>query len=193
MATDIFLNIVKQSEPIDLAKESLFREFTRAIPNPEKYKEYIGTVRRDYPKSSHISIMGSGNWGFSLNPKKNLSAFHAKSDIDIVIICRESFDKTWEELRSYHRRHYYRLDDAAKTNLKRLGENVYSGFITPAWIPDKRSSFRTEYAIKTNGYSTSEIGYRSVNMMYFKNEAEAIDYYVRGFRLAKMRGVKNGV
>ncbi|MDO8811361.1 MAG: hypothetical protein Q7J38_04955 [Gallionella sp.] len=184
MTLEEFLAFVRSANPIGLATESLHRDFVHAIPDESKYKDFLDKVRVDYPSSEHIAIMGSGNWKFSLNPDKNFSEYHIKSDIDIAIICRASFEKTWDELREYHRKNYYLLPYRQKEMLKRNGENIYSGFISPKWIPEK-STAKFIYTLNKNKYSNDVIGFRNVNMMYFKNKDEALDYYTRGFFLAQ--------
>ena len=187
MTLEDFLALVRLANPIDLAAESLHRNFVHAIPDELMYKSFLDEVKVDYPLSEHIAIMGSGNWKFSLNPKENFSEFHDKSDIDIVIICRASFEQVWDVLRKYHRQNFYLLPRDSRIQLKRSGENIYSGFVSPKWIPGK-SIANFICALNSNKYSNEIIGYRSVNMMYFKNSDEALDYYVRGFRLAQQKG-----
>lgn len=180
-----FKKIISSSEPETIVTECLYRDYIYAIPSAADYRSYLDIIAEDYPRAVHIAIMGSANWCFSLNPEKNFRPFCEDSDIDIVIVCRDSFEKTWDELRIYHRNNYYSLNSQAREKLKRNGENVYSGFITPKWISDKRSPIRFSYEINTNKYSNTYVRYRKVNMMFFKNITEAIDYYVRGFRLAR--------
>lgn len=186
-----FLTLVQSGNPIELATECLHRNFVHAIPDEAKYAAFLEKVKVDYPSAERIAIMGSGNWKFSLNPEKNFSAYHSKSDIDIAIICRASFEQTWMELREYHRKHFYFLPYKTKETLKRNGENVYSGFISPKWIPGK-SAVKFQYDLNKNKYSDGVIGFRTVNMMYFKNQDEVLDYYIRGFLLAQ-KGNNNGL
>lgn len=185
MTVEQFKLLISSGEPEDIVKECLYRNFVHAIPTITEYRSYLDIVAADYPNAEHIAIMGSGNWCFSLNPEKKFRHFCAESDIDIVIVCKDSFDKTWDELRDYHRSNYYLLSFHDRERLKRNGENVYAGFITPKWILDRRSSIRFTYELNINKYSNEYVKYRKVNMMYFKNTTEAIDYYVRGFRIAR--------
>ncbi len=187
MTLDNFLDQLSSSTPLDLAVASIDSCTVHAIQNPENYQSFLAMIRRDYQHSTHIAIMGSGNWKYSLNPRKQFSEYSIESDIDVAIVCEQSFKQTWDELRSYHRLNYYAIPKHAKEQLKRNGENVYSGFVSPKWIPSPKSIQRFAYLINTNNYSVEAIGYRTVNMMYFKNRDEAIDYYVRGFFLAKQR------
>lgn len=190
MNLESFLTLINSTSPIDLATESLNRNEVHAIPNAVRYKAFLEMIADDYKHAAQIAIMGSGNWKFSLNPKKNYSEYHRRSDIDVAIICESSFEKTWEELRSYHRNNYYLIPEYEKTQLRRNGENVYSGFVSPKWIPATKSAEKFNYLLNSNKYSNNTIGFRTVNMMYFKNRDEAIDYYVRGFSIAQNRKQK---
>jgi hypothetical protein len=40
---------------------------------------------------------------------------------------------------------------------------------------------------KLDKYSTSIVGYREVNMLFFRNMAEVKDYYRRGVEIAKSK------
>lgn len=191
MSLEEFLACVRSVNALDLAFECLHRNFVYAIPDETTYRYFLDEVRVDYPLSDRIAIMGSGNWKFSLNPDKNFSEYHAKSDIDIAIICQASFEQTWEELRTYHRKNFYFLSCKEKVQIKRNGENVYSGFVSPKWIPGSGYSSKFKYLINANKYSNKVVGYRGVNMMLFKNLDEALDYYVRGFRLAAQKKEMN--
>lgn len=184
MTLEEFTKFIRSTNPKDIVEESLHRNFVHAIPNESKYKTYLANIKADYPQSIHVAIMGSGNWKYSLNPSKNFSEYHIKSDIDVVIICPESYKKAWDELRAYHRKNFYLIPHKQKLMLLKYGENVYSGFISPKWIPEK-SKAKREYAFNTNKYSNEEVAYRNVNMLYFKNMDEALDYYIRGFRLVR--------
>lgn len=184
MAIKDFLNKIKAASPSDLSFEYLHAKTIHAIPNVTEYGNFLALIKEDYPQSEHIAIMGSGNWRFSLNPHKLFREYAPESDIDIVIVCADSFKATWEELRNYHRANYSLVPRNQKLQLRRNGENVYSGFVSPKWIPGK-SDLKFKHSINGNKYANETIGFRSVNMMYFKNTKEAVDYYVRGFILAR--------
>jgi len=180
-----FKKLISSQAPKIIAEEFILKNSIHAFVSAADYSNYIDIIRQDHQGAARIAIVGSANWKFSLNPDKNLSVFHEKSDIDVAIICAENYLNTWDELRSFHRNQYYSIGQNAKLALRRNGENVYSGFVSPKWVPSLRSKLRQRYEKLTNKYSTSSVGYRAVNMMYFRNMDETIDYYVRGIRAAR--------
>ena len=180
-----FKDALRKHSPDELARNFLCNEDVASMSSSDDYSNYLLQVKADYEFSEKISIMGSGNWRFSLNPTKNFKRFDGDSDIDLVIICKHTFHTIWDELRIYHRRNYYSIGAADRERLRRHGEDVYSGFISPMWIPDRKSKTRYEYEVNANKYSNSSVGFRKVNMRFFKSIEETIDYYVRSIRLAK--------
>lgn len=179
-----FKSFLKSKPSKAIAEELLFKQTIHAFDTAQAYDAYKNIIKLDHINSYHISIVGSANWKFSLNPKKDFSVFHDDSDIDVAIICADSYLKVWDELRSYHRDNYYSLDERARTSLKRNGENVYAGFASPKWMPNLSSALKRDYLKLTNKYSNNDVKFKSVNMMYFRNITETIDYYVRGIRAA---------
>ena len=182
-----FIEQLVSTPPLELAEEWINNDMVHAFSSANEYSEYIELILKDYPKSAKAVITGSGNWCYSLNPKKNFSKFHKGSDIDVSIVSEEYFTRTWEELRLYHRENFYLIEKSKKEALNRNGQNVYAGFVTPKWIPNKKSKTRFQYEINVNKYSNKQVGFRTVNMMFFRNSTELVDYYIRGIRIAQSR------
>ncbi len=85
----------------------------------------------------------------------------------------------------HHRRHFYALPHPERERVRRNGENVYSGFISPAWIPNRDRGRQYEYRRLLNSLSDKAVRFLRVKMLFFKNDNEAVDYYARGFWIAK--------
>jgi len=130
-------------------------------------------------------VVGSGNWKFSLNPDKSFREFGEHSDIDVAVISKDLFDGFWEEMRFQHRAHFYRLPLEYRDRLRRNSENVYAGFISPNWIPNRNPTAAYEYKRNLDSLSDRHVRSLKVKMMFFKNFDEAADYYARGFRMAQ--------
>ena len=161
-------------------EEMLYTQTVAACENAERYRDFRQKVAIAYPNGEHVFIAGSGNWGFSLHPDKNLRPFGDHSDIDVGVIHEGCFHASWEELQKYHRLFFYRLPRPAKDALRRSGENVYSGFVSPAWKPDAGNNFRFQHSKILNALSSHLIGFKPVKMLFFRNRVEALDYYKRG-------------
>jgi hypothetical protein len=160
--------------------ELLDAQIVAACSDASRYQDFCRRVVLAYPNAEQVFIAGSGNWGFSLNPEKALRSFGEYSDIDVGVVHESFFNTTWEELRKYHRMFFYRISSRKKENLRRNGENIYSGFVTPAWIPDAGNNFRFQHSKILNALSSQLVGFKPVKMLFFKNRTEAIDYYKRG-------------
>lgn len=183
-----FKRTLASGDPVSLAREFVFAPQVHALPSAGAYEAFRSKVFSHLPAAEYVAIVGSGNWRYSLNPDKLLAEYHGRSDIDVAVVSHALYEETWDEMRRIHRDRWYTLDHATKLRLVRNGQNVYSGFACPVWIPKK--GHPKVYAFKSmlNKLSGPEIGYREVKMMYFKNDVEMIDYYRRGFTEAK-RGI----
>ncbi|HHI4977825.1 TPA: hypothetical protein ACP5VL_000436 [Vibrio parahaemolyticus] len=185
MSLEAFKNKIRDSDPETLAEEWFFKDSVHSIKDSNDYGSFKGLIKNDYSDATDIAIMGSGNWGFSLNPDKAFRAFHEHSDIDVAIISPKDFELIWEDIRVYHRKKYYSISYKNKQSLLRNGQNVYSGFVSPKWNPNRKSQHRYNYEINTHNYSNQLVDFKKVNMMFFKSLNEVVDYYVRSIRLAK--------
>ncbi len=182
---EAFIEQIASSEPLDLASRYVLSDVVHAFPTITAYEQFRTKVRHYLPDAEFIAVAGSGNWRFSLNPRKLLTEFHLKSDIDVAVISTELYHTTWEYMRELHRRKWYSIDHQAREGLRRRGQDIYSGFACPTWLPVPGDPFVYRFKSILNKLSGPEVGYREVKMYYFKNEVEMLDYYRRGFTQAK--------
>lgn len=160
----------------------------------ESLERFLSPIRNDWLHTEELHIGGTSAWRYSLNPSKMFKEFDEDSDIDVVNISDSHFRETWDEIRKRHRATWYLLDSKAKKKFRRMGENVYSGFVSPKWIPHSGNPLRFSFVSHLETYSKHAPGHRSVNMLFFRNLIEAKDYYRRGIESAKERlsyGVRN--
>jgi len=182
-----FFNDIAKGKPEDLIQSWFGVRKPHGFESEDDYAAFLDLVGSDWPEITSICVAGSSNWRYSLNPNKNFSEYHGKSDVDVVLVSQKYFDETWNEIRNLHRKRWYSWPREIRENVMRSGGNIYCGFISPKSIPDKSSKYRFSFLKKCNAYSSHLVGFRDVNMMFFKSNADAIDYYVRGVRLAKRR------
>ena len=187
MDLESFCGLLRANSPDDLAKRFLLATSVAAFATSLDYQGFQERVRERIHSVDWVAIVGSGNWHFSLNPDKLFRPFGIYSDIDVAIVSSDRYNALWDEMRVLHRTRFYRLSFEEKKRLRRNGENVYSGFISPMWIPDRSPAAVLDHKRFLNALSDASVAYRAVNVMFFKNLVEAIDYYRRGFIIAKRR------
>jgi hypothetical protein len=82
---------------------------------------------------SDITVVGSGRFGFSLKPRNNFKSFCDSSDIDVVVVNHDLFDRLWVAL----------LKAACPRSpmtsylggwLRKRRNEVYTGWLTPLEI-----------------------------------------------------------
>jgi hypothetical protein len=87
----------------------------------------LGVTRGD------VRIVGSARFGFSMKPGYSLRAFRDTSDIDVVVVNAEAFDRLWLALLTAA---YPRQPNVNKVGgwLKKRTKEVYTGWLTPLSI-----------------------------------------------------------
>lgn len=185
MTRDEFVAILRQRPAPQLAEQFLHAQQVHMFSTQADYDDFRARVAAEFPAAELVCVVGSGNWGYSLNPDKALRQFSVDSDVDVAVISRDHYQQTWDLIRHFHRTSWYAIDFNQRQRLRRNGENIYAGFASPNWIPDTRSSARFEFRRALNRLSDKFVGYRKVNALFFRNATEAADYYVRGFSIAK--------
>lgn len=87
----------------------------------------LGVSRAD------IRVVGSGRFGFSLKPGRNLKSFTDTSDIDVVVINESLFDQLWAALleAAYPRPP---ITDHLGGWLSKRRNELYTGWLTPLEI-----------------------------------------------------------
>jgi hypothetical protein len=189
MTCDEFKELIRTSSPSTLAGDFLVAAETAVFGDLHEYASFKDRVTVSLGKVEFVAIVGSGNWRYSLNPDKNFRSFSRQSDIDVAVVSSDRFHSIWEDMRRMHRQHYYGLSQQERERLKRNGENVYSGFISPLWVPDRtvRRPQHFQHKRLLNMLSDASVGHRDVKMLFFKSTEEAVDYYARGFVIAKRK------
>lgn len=108
----------------------VFREAPRA------FQDFAETLSRQFRTPiEDVSVIGSGRIGFSLDPDKFGTPFHARSDLDVIVVNPEMFDLAWIQLCRVGRRRLS-LDPRVKSAFEvHRANNVFFGFIVPEALP----------------------------------------------------------
>jgi hypothetical protein len=143
MTAEGFQEILSQKQDAELLGVCLRDDVTPYVfePRPEGWNQFrdrfahgFGGVKED------ITVVGSGRLGFSMKPYNRLKPFTETSDIDVLVVNPELFDRLW-----------YALLAAAyprNENVQRLGSflagrraELYTGFLAPHEIKLDRRFF----------------------------------------------------
>ena len=131
MTVDEFRRIVSESTDAELLGPC-FRE--DAIPfvfeaEPRSWEDFRAEVGRQIGVApADMRIVGSGRLAFSLKPGKNLRAFEDTSDIDLVVVSPDMFDKLGL-LRAAHPRPP--VTNQVGGWLKERQEELYTRWLSP--------------------------------------------------------------
>ncbi|WP_140637455.1 hypothetical protein [Methylibium rhizosphaerae] len=187
MTRDQFLSLIRTHQPDDLVARYLGAREVSAFATAAEYDGFKQRVVDAIGQDAEVCLVGSGNWGYSLNPEKGFKPFDMASDVDVAIVSADLFVQTWDQIRDYHRKSWYAIDYEQRQRLRRNGENIYSGFVSPAWIPERTSPTRFSFLRLLNRLSDESVAFRKVTALYFRNTTEVADYYRRGFILARQK------
>jgi hypothetical protein len=124
-------SLMLKNSPLDFCRMYLFNQETYLFEKADEFgikgtyhelKCVIANLLNTSPNS--VAIVGSGKFGFSMNPTKSelLKKFHSKSDLDIVIACPQNFEKIWFNLRNAY---YSNQSDVQKHH----ANDIFSKFI----------------------------------------------------------------
>lgn len=136
MTSSEFRELLGRESDVELVEKCLRTDVVPYVfePRPETWDSFrteVGAALGVSPDD--INIVGSGRFGLSLKPGKNLKRFSDKSDIDVVIINSTLFDSFWLALleAAYPREP---LTGRVGGWLQKRRNEVYTGWLTPLQI-----------------------------------------------------------
>jgi hypothetical protein len=101
MTSAEFIELANQQTDAELLGPCLHDDSIPYVFEPEpakwnEFREFLAPKLNIAP--ADIRIVGSGRFGFSMNPTKNFKNFGDRSDIDVVIVNSNIFDSLWLSL-----------------------------------------------------------------------------------------------
>jgi len=136
MTSEEFRDLLQRHSELQLLDSCLHDDRAPYVfePRPETWDTFrdelvsgLGVSRAD------IRVVGSGRFGFSMKPGHSLKAFGDTSDIDVVIVNADLFDRLWLALLEAA---YPRAPITNKLGgwLGRRRNELYTGWLTPLEI-----------------------------------------------------------
>jgi hypothetical protein len=150
--------------------------------NNAKYQAFRKSISSilDVP-IKNIVIVGSARLGFSLNPYHFGRNFGKKSDIDIVVVSAELFDRAWLELIRMDIK-WYDLSEPERKMVKAHVEHIYWGNIRPEKLPATTQISRVWLETFSGITQVEEFAKRKVNAFLFRTWWQVQSFYMRALR-----------
>lgn len=147
----------------------------------EKYFKLKQTIAQRFGLNPQYVIMvGSAKLGFSISPLKLWRPFNDDSDIDMVIISTELFDRFWKELYDFNINLTDRSEDEDKQYRDFLNY-FFRGWLRPDMFPFSYHG-RTEWFEFFKSISYGDYGDYKVTGAIFKNDDFYESYHSRNIR-----------
>lgn len=136
MTADDFRDLLDAETDLQLLDRCLRRDFTPYVfePRPAAWTDFRAELAGSLGIAAEdITVVGSGRFGVSLKPGKNLKQFTDASDIDVAIINAGLFDRFWIALlEAAYPRHPY--TGMVGGWLRERRNEIYTGWLTPLKI-----------------------------------------------------------
>ena len=174
--------LILENSPMNFCRFHLFDQDVYLFENSEElgvrgtYHEFkceIGNTLNTSP--NNVAIVGSGKFGYSMNPTKDIfKDFNSHSDLDVVIACPETFEKTWKQLRKSF---YSNQSDVRKNH----ANDIFSKFLVVNDKMEYRSTHMREtisllQEMKKNVSRLCRIK-RAINYRIYSNWLDVEDYH----------------
>jgi hypothetical protein len=205
-SVDEFKEILKTRAPEDVVREYVFGEGAFAFENKPKSLEIIFEhLTSNLPIQKHeVIIVGSAKLGFSLNPDGYFNPFTKASDIDIIVVNTELFDRIWMICLDWHylSRYGERMSRPSEDWAAERKKEVYWGWFKPDQIKFPEIAFgsalRELRDIKHQWFSTfqsfsrfPEFASRTINNRLYRSIEHAARYHRKG--LVDLREFLNSI
>lgn len=134
--------------------------------------------------ATHIVVVGSGRFGFSLAPYKFGRPFNEKSDLDVVIVDATLFDTAWLELIRYDFKSLSFDRDVVEALKEHRNNHVFWGYLEPYKLKGALSFYKKVWfpAFAALGFFRPAAG-RTVKARLYRTWEHARNYHRFGLRL----------
>ena len=181
-----FITEIAEADPVAFCKERMFTldSWLFDEANLDELTGDYGDFRAAISYTVGVSeedvrLVGSARFGLSMNPSKGVRPFNDESDLDVVIVSSDLFNKVWSEFRKA----YYNGYTWVKT---RHRDDVFRKFLNLA----RTSNYETEYLKKTarrldkmakNVVLRTGLA-RDLKYRIYEDWDAAVDYHAHGVR-----------
>lgn len=134
-----------------------------------------------------FAIVGSAQTGFSLNPKNLGRPYSDASDIDIILVSDELFQKIWIDLLDYRKKSYASLDPRYRKNFSKLQYILFFGILRLDKLSNEFDFAKKWWEFFNRLSIDKRFGPRRIRAALFKSWKHVNYYYARNFEEIKER------
>jgi hypothetical protein len=146
-------------------------------------------------RPQEVGVVGSAKTGFSLDPNAFPRPFHDGSDIDVIVVSSELFDRVWHTILSWHYPRRGRvLPPEDSTWLRVRASELYWGWLVPSEIGFERltrSHMLTPLRELANDWfaafkgcaAITDFAARDVEGRLYRSWDHALQYHVNGLKI----------
>ncbi len=188
---------IVQTTPLDsVVKEHIFQGVPYVFRDNPEYLDLLTQHLSAAIKltDQSIKVVGSAKIGFSLNPDNFPRGFSDTSDIDVIVVNEDLFDRVWMTLLEWH--YPRRLVDLGRVegNWARLRrKEIYWGWLVPTEIryeglsfPSTLKPLRDISAQWFNAFQSlslyPQFAARSISGRLYRTWNHALRYHIDGLR-----------
>ena len=124
-----FKKDLKTNDDLHMISKYFYNDYTPAAISLEAYHELRWEIKEHFGLESifNVFLVGSGRLGFSIKPSEQFRHFNDQSDLDIVIVSKNLFEKYWKVAR-----------DSGISLEEWKNKGVYENYFFEGWMrPDK--------------------------------------------------------
>lgn len=96
-----FKSDLKSKDDLHMISKYFYNDYTPAAISLEAYHELRWEIKEHFELESifDVFLVGSGKLGFSIKPDAQFRPFNDQSDLDIVIVSKNLFERYWKAAR----------------------------------------------------------------------------------------------
>lgn len=189
-----FKRDLRSSKPEEVVQKYLFdRSPYYFADNPQHYIDFRKVICEQFKiHLQNFAIVGSAKVGFSLNPTKFGEVFSESSDVDVVLVSEELFQRLWIDLIRFQQDEFAYLPYECRKRFNELQYILFWGQVRMDKLPNKFTAAKEWWEFFNRLSKDTRFGPRRVRAMIFKTWKHVSFYYEKNIRelmQIELRGV----
>lgn len=174
-----FKDDLRSRKPEEVVQKYLFDTSPYCFAdNPQRYIDFRKEICEQFKiHLQNFTIVGSAKVGFSLNPTKFGVVFSESSDVDVVLVSEELFQRLWIDLIRFRRDKFAYLHDDHRRQFNELQHIMFWGQIRMDKLPNKFTAAKEWWEFFNHLSKDKRFGPRRVRAMIFKTWKHVSFYY----------------